>query len=142
MKRNLVILRIKFEVVGMIRGKLYLVLIAIIIALAFNAGALSTEAKVALSNSEITSSNNNAEQVENESLEATISGNMLQPQGNKIEKNDVDIYLHKATYVLTVLLSALIICMLIALQNDMFFLRKKEQKIRESYEFEVFASDQ
>ena len=127
----------------MIRGRiLYLVLIAIIIALAFNAGALSTEAKMALSNSEINSSNSDAEQVENKSLEATISSGMQLPQGNGTEKSDVDIYLHKATYVLTVLLSALIICMLIALQNDMFFLRKKEQKKKENFEFEVFASDQ
>jgi len=128
----------------MIRGRiLYLVLIAIIIALAFNAGALSTEAKAtALNDSEPNSSNGEIKQIENESLETRISSDVLQSQENRIEKNDVDIYLHKAAYVLTVLLSALIICMLIASQNDMFFLRKKEQKLKESYEFEVFASDQ
>lgn len=120
-------------------NKLYLILFAIIIALAFNAGALSTEAKVSLSNSEINSANSAANQAE--SLETRISSNELQSQGFVIDKNDVNIYLHKAIYVLTVLLSALIICMLIALQNDMFFLRKKEQKIKESYEFEVYLSD-
>lgn len=130
----------------MIRGRiLYLILIAIIIALAFNAGALATEAKVVLSDSEINSSNGEAKQVkqvENESLEMKINSDILQDQGNKNEGNFIKDYLHKGIYVLTFLLSALMICMLIAMQNQMFFLRKKEQKVVESYEFEVFASDQ
>jgi hypothetical protein len=123
-------------------NKIYLFLIAIIIALAFNAGALSAEAKAALSDSEINSASSAVKQAENESLETRMSSEALQSQSYIIEKNDVNIYLHKAIYVLTVLLSALIICILIAMQNDLFFLRKKEQKIKESYEFEVYASDQ
>lgn len=126
----------------MIRGRiLYLVLVAIIIVLAFNAGALSTEAKVALYASGINSSDSEAGQVEAESLMAKISGDVLQSQSDIIEKNDVNHYIHKSIYVLTVLLAALMICMLIALQNNMFFLRKKEQKIKESHEFEVLMSD-
>jgi hypothetical protein len=127
---------------GHIMNKIYLIVIAIIIALAFNAGAFSAEAKVALSESEINSTNSAAKLVENESLETRMSSEALQSQSYIIEKNDVNIYLHKAFYVLTVLFSALIICILIAMQNDLFFLRKKEQKIKECYEFEVFASDQ
>jgi hypothetical protein len=130
-------------VVGMIRGRiLYLILIAIIIALAFNAGALATEAKVVLSDSEINSANSAAKQVENESLGTRINSEALQSESYIIEKNNMNIYVHKAIYVLTVLLSALIVCILIAIQNDMFFLRKKEAKIKESYESEVYASDQ
>lgn len=123
-------------------NKIYLILIAIIIALAFNAGALSTEAKVALSDSEINSANSAVKQAEKEYLETRINSNALQSQSYIIEKNDVNIYLHKAIYVLTVLLSAIMICILIAIQNDMFFLRKKEEKINESYEIEVYVSDQ
>lgn len=133
----------ELELAKIIREKiLYLILIAVIIAIAFNAGVLSTEAKVVLNNSEINSTSSGAKQVENESLATRINSDALQSQSYIIDKYDVNIYLHKATYVLTVLLSALIICMLIAMQNDMFFLRKKKQKIKESYEFEVFASDQ
>ena len=113
----------------MIRGRiLYLILIAIIIALAFNAGALATEAKVVLSDSEINSSNGEAKQVkqvENESLEMKINSDMLQAQGNNNEGNFIKDYLHKGIYVLTFLLSALMICMLIAMQNQMFFFARK-----------------
>ncbi len=121
-------------------NKIYLILIAIIIALAFYAGALSTEAKVALSDSEKNSANSAVEQAE-ESLETRINSNVLQSQSYIIEKNDVNIYLHKAIYVLTILLSAMIICILIAIENDLFFLHKKEQEVEESYELEVFAND-
>lgn len=123
-------------------NKIYLILIAIIIALAFNAGALSAEAKVSLSDPEINSVDSTTKHVENESLETRMSSNSLQSESYIIKKNSINIYIHKAIYVLTVLLSALIICILIAMQNDLFFLRKKEQKIKESYEFEVLASDQ
>lgn len=123
-------------------NKIYLILIAIIIALAFNAGALSTEAKVALSDSEINSANSAVQQAEKESLETRINSNALQSQSYIINKNDVNIYLHKAIYVLTVLLSAMIICILIAIENDLFFLHRKEQEVEESYQLEVFANDQ
>lgn len=123
-------------------NKIYLILIAIIIALAFNAGALSAEAKVSLSDPEINAANSTAKQVENESFETRMSSEALQSESYIIDKDSMSIYIHKTIYVLTALLSALIICILIAMQNDLFFLRKKEQKIKESYEFEVFASDQ
>ena len=122
----------------MIRSKiLYLIIITIIIAIEFNAGAQSTEAIVAVNNSEI-----NSKQIENEFLETKISNDVLESQVKLTENNYADIYLHRGIYVLTVLLSALIICIFIAIENGMFFLHKKEPENKARYEFEVFASDQ